>query len=152
MSDPVLRFLEPRLVACIRRGSGRQLLDFARACARFALHKTDLMDETLLEAVKLQHDSDASLIERVRAIVKDLDKKGFDLRDAFDDDRGTLQEYQIAFAKARAAESVLAQLEETDPVAAAARAAYEAKAATKDPQSILQIAIDCFNVDPDDGR
>ena len=140
-ADATLKLLGGSLADRIRRSDARRLRHFARGCAWFALRKTNLADDTLESALRAEDGADsASLVESVRRIVKNLDAEGFKLREAHERGAASLEDYLRAFSRARAAESVLAQLEEADPVAAASRAAYEARAATDDPRSLAVIA------------
>lgn len=104
-----------------------KLQQFSRKCASYALLKSSLVDETLKLALELPPSLD--LIKKIQKIVVSLDEIGFNLRDAYEDHKATLDDYLLAFSKARAADSVLALLSETDPLSMAAHVAYEARAA-----------------------
>lgn len=105
----------------------KSLPQFSRECAKYALQKNSLIDETLELALEASPNLD--LIGKIRKMVLSLDEIGFNLRDAYEDGKASLTDYVQAFSKARAAESVLALLEETDPLSMAAHVAYEARAA-----------------------
>ena len=74
----------------------------------------------------------------VSALVRRLDTEAWDIQAAVDEARAPRLAYERAFGIARAANSVLACLENSAPTAAA-QACYEAYHATQDVEALISI-------------
>ncbi len=148
-TQTTLRLLDPRLSTLItHEQSPERLRRFAFECARFAVTATALHDGVLETALDLARKFTTSPwnqaeAERQRGIVESyveqLDTAAFDAQDAHDAGKGSQQAYDTAFARARAATSVLRCLE-PDALQAAAEACYEAFHATENLAELVKIA------------
>ena len=94
-----------------------------------------------LTAVREQRLADAGIRHDVEALVDELDRVQFDLRDAFEAGTATDADYEAAFERARAAHALFFALDE-DPRAAALESAYEAHAATGEDTALLRRTIE----------
>jgi hypothetical protein len=102
---------------------------FARACAQLAVERAFAGDSSNDKAVlrqALATKPPAPVVAgSVEKIVDQLDEVGFDLNEKAEAGKATLEEYQAAYNKARAANAVWYVLQE-DSLLAASESAYEA--------------------------
>jgi hypothetical protein len=138
--EATLVLLGRSLANRLGRADPQALRRFARACALFAVLKTRLSDETIQRALEPDAGDDEALVRDVRRVVDSLDEKAFLIREAHEARAAAAEDYLAEFSRARAAESVLAQLEEREALVAAVRSAYEARAATGDKQALARLA------------
>jgi hypothetical protein len=102
---------------------------FARACAQLAVERAFAGDASNDKAVLRQalatKPPAPDVADAVEKLVDKLDGLGFDLNDKAEAGKATIEEYQAAYDKARAANAVWYVLSE-DSLIAATEAAYEA--------------------------
>jgi hypothetical protein len=133
--DVRLNMLDDSIATFVRGATDDARRKFARAVAQLALERAFAGDtsneKSVLRQALATKPPAPDVAAAVEKIVDKLDEAGFDLSEKCDRGNATQQEYQAAFAKARAANAVWYALH-ADPLVAASETAYEAVAAVGD--------------------
>jgi len=148
MTKTRLDLIDPNLCTQLEIASKPTLRRVALAACNFALTRTDLIHPLLDQALQeLSSNSSPSsnLNTALEQLVESLDEEYFDLKDAAENGKTEGASWQVAFCKARAANSVYFAIGE-DEYLAATEAIYEANAATEDMDTLRRVVIEALEV------
>jgi len=134
-----LSMVSPELAARLQSTvEERALRRAARAAAAVVVERAGLVDDRVDRAIEILSAgaTDPEVRKVLEGYSEGLDERAWDLMDARSDDRGSEEEYLVAFGRARAASAAVWALE-ADPVMAALEATYEAHCAFSDGSGVL---------------
>lgn len=143
MTTLSIALLDPDLANHLRKSSSSDLRRVARSIAHLVVDSTFLEEPVVTRALDvLDNDSIASeeLRNQLWSKVEALDEIQWSLHDAADEGLASMDDYSMAFSKARAANAVFCALA-SDPLEAASDCLYEAHAATSQLDALRAIAL-----------
>lgn len=136
-----LETLDPDLAAELTRLSGTAQRQVSVRVARLAVEHTELAGAVVghaLSRLGRLTDANADLEPALQAVVDDLDRLAFDLRDRVDAGEASHENYEHAFGQARAAAAVAAAFD-PDALQAVLETVYEGLAALGSPDAVRPV-------------
>ena len=136
-----LETLAPELVQRLRQASPAKQRAAAIAASDFALEKGHLQHAVVDEAretLRTAGGMSAAQQAELEALMSKLDNEYFDLQEAAEEGRATIEDYTRKFAQARAV-SALLFASKGDPLEASTEAVYEAAAAFDDKRPLFLV-------------